>query len=41
MRLKSSFLFLEESVWGRMALWFVSKNIFIFGNFMFPEITKD
>ena len=42
-RLIFVFLFLEASVWGapRELLFFVSKNIFIFGNFMFPEITKD
>lgn len=44
MRLIFVFLFLEESVWGcaeRVAVFYFPKNIFIFGNFMFPEITKD
>ncbi len=44
MRLIFVFLFLEESVWGRterVVMFYFPKNIFIFGNFMFPEITKD
>ena len=35
------FLLRRECVGAHGIGWFVSKNIFIFGNFMFPEIIKD